>query len=135
MKKIRSYKTLSFYEESVELVPLLYEITKKYPREEQGFTGIVSQLRRACTSVSSNIAEGSSRGEKEYYHFLTLSLGSLREIETQLLISKKLSFISEEEFLKINEKVNSCIYKLCQYIKAISKNRSKNNPNNWKNAK
>lgn len=124
MKKIRNYKELLFFKESIDLVPLLYDITKKFPKEDRGFNGLMSQIRRASVSVSSNIAEGSSRGEKEYYHFLTLSLGSLREIETQILISKKLNYISDEEYVDIYEKIDSCISRLCKYIKAISKNNT-----------
>lgn len=69
MKKIRNYKELLFFKESIDLVPLLYDITKKFPKEDKGFNGLMSQIRRASVSVSSNIAEGSSRGGKRILSF------------------------------------------------------------------
>ena len=125
-----NYKNLEFYKASREIIPLVYEYTKKYPKEEQGFTGIVSQLRRASISVSSNIAEGSSRGNKEHYHFLVISLGSLREIETQIGISYDLKYISEEKYISCKEKIDFAIGKLCNYMKIVGKDTFQNKYNN-----
>ena len=116
------YKELEFYKIIREITITIYRETKKFPKEELGFTGIVNQLRRAIVSASSNIAEGSSRKEKEYLHFLSLSLGSLREVENQIGISCDLGFISKEIFEDINNKLNKSIAKLCMYYKIINKN-------------
>jgi four helix bundle protein len=116
-----NYKNLQFYITSREIILLIYEATKQYPKEERGFTGIVSQLRRASISVVSNIAEGSSRGDKEHYHFLVISLGSLREIETQVGISYDLEYISKEKYNILKEKIDFSIGKLCSYMKVVGK--------------
>ena len=121
-----NYKNLRFYELGRELVIIIYSITKKFPDDEQGFTGIVNQLKRASISVVSNIAEGSSRKDKELLYFLTLSLGSLREIETQLSISKDLNFIENYKFTEIEEKIDECIAKLCVYMKRINEKLKEN---------
>lgn len=114
-----NYKKLEFYGLMRELVVLVYAVTKRIPEDEQGFTGIVSQLRRAIVSAVSNVAEGSSRREKELLHFLSLSLGSLREVEAQIGICRDLEYIDEASFKEINDKLNICIGKLCVYMKKI----------------
>lgn len=68
--------------------------------------GLANQIQRATVSIASNIAEGSSRtSEKDFAHFLEISLGSSFEVETQLLISKNLNYISEEEYMKATEEL------------------------------
>ena len=68
--------------------------------------GLANQIQRATVSIASNIAEGSSRtSEKDFAHFLEISLGSSLEVETQLLISKNLNYISEEEYMKATEEL------------------------------
>lgn len=120
-----NYKKYEFYKSSRSLVKEVYEITSKFPKDEQGFTGIVNQLRRASISVTSNIAEGSSRKEKEFYHFLSLSLGSLREIENQINISYDLGYISKEKYEFISEIIDKSISKLCCFMKIVGKNTYK----------
>jgi len=117
-----NYKGLTFYKIIREITIIIYKETKKFPKDELGFTGIVNQLRRAIISASSNIAEGSSRKEKEYLHFLSLSIGSLREVENQIGISYDLGFITEDIYNQINEKLNKSIAKLCAYYRTINKN-------------
>jgi len=116
-----NYKNLLFFQEIMVIIPIIYEYTKYYPKSEQGFTGIVSQLRRASISVASNIAEGSSRDEKEFYRFLKIALGSLREVETQIQISKNLKFIDEKQFNEINEQISKCLGKMTKYMKYVRK--------------
>ena len=103
----------------------IYNITKRYPNEEQGFTGMVSQLRRASISAISNLAEGSSRKDREFLHFLSLSLGSLREVETQLEVSKDLGYVDSVTYERINEQIDECIGRLFNYMKKISKSVDK----------
>lgn len=117
----QNYKELKFFQDTIDLVPIIYEITKNYPKEEQGFTGIVSQLRRASVSIASNIAEGTSRDEKEFFRFLKISLGSLREVETQIKISRDLNYINEEKYNQINESINRILGRMTNYMKLIKK--------------
>ena len=84
------------WNEAMSLAASVYKMTKQFPREEE--FGLKSQLRRASVSVPSNIAEGCSRGsQKEFKHYLEISLGSSFEIETDIILSQHLSFISENE--------------------------------------
>ncbi len=78
----------------MELVTSVYHSTKRFPSEE--VYGLTSQLRRAAVSVPSNIAEGAARNSKrEFSQFLYISLGSLAEVETQLLIAENLGYLSD----------------------------------------
>lgn len=97
--KINSYKSLIVWQKAIELVVEIYRLTKHFPKEE--IFGIISQMRRAVVSIPSNIAEGFGRKSlKEYSQFYSIAYGSALEIETQLIISKKLQFVSDEEFAK-----------------------------------
>jgi four helix bundle protein len=87
------FKQLIAWQKAVNLVTEVYQTTKAYPREE--IYGLTSQLRRAAVSIPSNIAEGAGRRtEGEYVHFLGLAYGSLCELETQLIVSIKLKFVT-----------------------------------------
>lgn len=103
--KITSFTKLVVWQKAFKLVILIYKTTKKFPKEE--LYGIVSQIRRAAISISSNIAEGFSRiYKKEKIQFLYLSLGSLTELENLLLISKELNYFDNEKIIEI---YNLCI--------------------------
>ena len=73
----------------------VYALTKLFPADEK--YGITSQIQRAAVSIASNIAEGAGRGtDKDFVHFLTIALGSAFEVETQLLLSKEMCYINDE---------------------------------------
>lgn len=92
MKKIQSFKQLKIWQKGIEIVLAVYRLTKHFPREEM--YGLTAQMRRASLSVPSNIAEGFKRfHRKEYRQFLHVALGSLAELETQLIIANKLGLI------------------------------------------
>lgn len=87
--KISSYKDLIVWQKSMSLVEEVYLLTTKFPKEE--IYGLISQMRRAAVSIPSNIAEGQLRKNlKEYLQFLRISSGSAAELETQIMICKKL---------------------------------------------
>lgn len=95
--KIQSFTDLRTWQEGHNLVLDIYRITRKFPKEET--FGLVSQLRRAIVSFTSNIAEGFSRNSyKEKIQFYFMALGSLTEIQNQLLIAKDIDYITREEF-------------------------------------
>ncbi len=101
--KIKSFTQLNTWKEAHLLVLEIYEITKKFPKEEQ--FGLVNQIRRAVVSITSNIAEGFSRNSyKEKSQFYSMALGSLTEVQNQLLIARDLRYISKEEFISFAEK-------------------------------
>ena len=92
MSELKTHKDLDVWKKAMSLVKEVYEITACFPREEA--YGLVSQIKRAAVSIPSNIAEGAARNSnKEFIQFLYVSLGSLAELETQLLLSKELGFI------------------------------------------
>lgn len=100
----KNYETLDAWKEAVELATAIYEITATFPKEE--LFCIVSQLRRGAISISSNIAEGYGRKSlKERKQFLGISLGSLNEVESLLIISNRLKFINDKQFELIKAKV------------------------------
>lgn len=110
-----NHKELDVWKESIELTKKIYNITKNFPKEE--LYGLTSQIRRASVSIPSNIAEGSARNsDKEFIQFLYVSLGSLAELETQLIISKEIEYnkyLFEEEI----EKIKKMILGLIKYLK------------------
>ena len=84
-KEYRTHKDLDVWNKSIELAEKIYKVTSSFPKEEQ--YGIVSQIRRSVVSISSNIAEGAARNsKKEFIQFLYIALGSLSELETQLIL-------------------------------------------------
>jgi len=94
-----SYRQLLAWQKAMQLVTRIYTITKQFPREE--LYGLTNQLRRAAVSVPSNIAEGQARySAREFHHFLSHARGSLVEIETQVMISENLGYISHDEAKK-----------------------------------
>ena len=92
---VKQYSDLVAWQKAVDLVTEVYRITKNFPKEE--VYGLTSQLRRAAVSVPSNIAEGQSRGSREFAHFLSIALGSLSELETQMIIARRLGYVQESE--------------------------------------
>lgn len=104
--KIKSFSDLIAWKESHKLVLMIYEITKLFPKEET--LGLTPQLCRAVVSITSNIAEGFSRNSnKEKIHFYSISLGSLTEVESQLIIVKDLKYISLEKSEQITLQITT----------------------------
>ena len=94
-KKIKTVKELLIWQKSLVLVKQIYKITRSFPREE--IYGIVSQMKRSAISIPSNIAEGFRRRHaKEFKQFLNIALGSLAELETQVLISGELAYLTPD---------------------------------------
>ena len=88
---IKTHKDLDVWKLSIQLVKDIYQLTSKFPSEEK--FGLVAKIRRAAVSIPSNISEGAARNsDKDYIRFLYISLGSLSEIETQLIIAEELGF-------------------------------------------
>lgn len=121
---IKSFTDLRTWQEGHKLVLMVYDITKKFPKEEQ--FGLTIQLRRAGVSFTSNIAEGFSRNSyKEKLQFYSMSLGSLTEIQNQLLVARDIGYISKEEFDKIAKQtiiVNKITNGLIKKSKSIIRN-------------
>ncbi len=96
---LRSYKELIVWQRSIELTIEIYRLTGTFPKSEM--FGICSQMRRASVSVPSNIAEGYSRRNRlEYSRFINIAYASAAELETQMIIAKKLGLALKQEFQK-----------------------------------
>lgn len=102
------------------LTEKVYELTEKFPKSEQ--FGLISQLRRASVAIPSNIAEGYGRkSNKEYLQFYSIAYGSLLEVETQLILSRNLRFISSDDFQSIDslrEEVSKMLYVIISKLKS-----------------
>ena len=89
------HKDLEVWKLSIDTVTEIYRITDSFPKTEA--YGLTQQMRRAAVSISSNIAEGAARGsDKEFIHFLKIASGSLAEVETQIIIAKRLRYIGND---------------------------------------
>ena len=110
---------LEAWKEAVELTVDIYSITQLFPREE--LYGLTSQIRRAVVSIPSNIAEGCARkGSAETIHFLYIAIGSLAEVETQILISNRLGYIAD--ISEVNKRlllVKQLTFGLIKYLKTV----------------
>jgi four helix bundle protein len=85
----KNYKDLIAWQKAMDLVEMVYKATGQFPKEE--LYGLTNQLRRAVISIPSNIAEGQGRNSRnDFKRFLLISYGSLREVETQILIAERL---------------------------------------------
>ena len=100
--KIKSFTDLLVWQEGHKLVLTIYKITKKFPKTK--LFGLTSQICRAVVSITSNISEGFSRQSfKEKLRFYYMALGSLTEVQNQILIAKDLGYLDQAEFNKVAE--------------------------------
>jgi four helix bundle protein len=116
-KHTKTHKDLEIWKEGIKLVTKIYKLTKNFPKEE--LYGLTSQMRRAAVSYPSNISEGAARESiTEYIRYIYISLGSLSELETQLIISRNLRFLSNiDDLLSDIKALNSRTRKLVRYLK------------------
>ncbi len=120
---METHKDLRIWQQSIEMVTSLYKVTMTFPKDE--LFGLVSQIRRAAVSVPSNIAEGYARGtDREKLHFLRMSSGSMSEIETQLMLSLNLGYMSQDSYNEQSERVTSVWKQLNALISSVKKRLS-----------
>ncbi len=119
MSKVNNHKDLEVWKQSIDFVTAIYNITREFPKEE--LYGLISQIRRASVSIPSNIAEGAARKNKtEFRQFLYISLGSLSEVETQLIISLEILYLKKKAFEELNSKLVSIRKMLLGLIKSLN---------------
>jgi len=103
--RIESYKNLIVWQKSIDLVVTIYKLTDQLPKSE--LYGLTSQMRKCAVSIPSNIAEGSRRGSrKDFRNFLLIAYGSGSELETQIEITKRLSFSKDSNCNKADSLLN-----------------------------
>jgi four helix bundle protein len=99
------YRELNVWQKAMELVDDVYRVTATFPKSE--IYGLTSQIRRSAVSIPSNIAEGAARKTtKDFLRFLSITLGSLAELETQIMIAQRQGFISESDIFLQSRKMS-----------------------------
>jgi four helix bundle protein len=116
---MRDYRKYEVWNNAHQLVLFVYkQVIPAFPSTEQ--YDLVRQMKRAAYSISFNIVEGCGRNtDNDFVHFLDMSLGSAHELEYCFLLGKDLGYIKEEEYKKINRKINEVKAKLINLIKSI----------------
>ena len=111
------YKDLEVWKEAIDLTILIYKITDNFPDEEK--YGIISQIRMAVVAIPSNIAEGSTRmSDKDTMRFIDIAIGSLAELDTQMIIAEKLNYYQGYGKLKLKiDKVFALLRGFKNYLK------------------
>ncbi|MDD4901191.1 MAG: four helix bundle protein [Patescibacteria group bacterium] len=118
--KIRSFTDLDAWKEGHKLVLMVYNITKQFPKDE--LFALTNQIRRCSVSITSNIAEGFSRQSyKEKAQFYSISLGSVTELQNQLIVARDVGYVRQEDFLPIADK-SVKVHKIINGLIKFSKN-------------
>lgn len=118
-QKIKEFTDLKVWQEGHKLVIDTYKMTKLFPKEET--YSLIDQMRRASSSITSNIAEGFGRqGYREKIQFYYLAQGSLTELKNQLMIAKDVGYLNEEKYINFIENANH-VHRLLQGLIKKSK--------------
>ena len=113
---IKTHKDLNVWKEAMKFAKQIYLLTADFPKEET--YGLVSQIRRSAVSIPSNIAEGAARNSsKEFIQFLYIALGSLSELETQLLLSEEIGIIKYSKVENNIEQIRKMLVGLIKHLK------------------
>lgn len=101
---MHNYKKLQIWQDAMDLAQEVYAITETLPKMES--YGLISQMNRAAVSAPSNIAEGSGRTNKDFAHFLSIAIGSLFELSTQIILSERIGYINHSQSVALQEKAD-----------------------------
>ena len=119
---MKDFRQLKVWEKSHQLALAIYKATKEFPKEE--LYGLTSQIRRASTSIPTNIAEGCGRNtDADFARFLQMAMGSASETEYQLLLSLDLGFLNKEQYGKLNPDVTEVKRMLASLLKTLRADR------------
>ena len=117
---MNKYKDLLVWQQAIELAAEVYQMTEKFPVKET--YGLISQINRSVVSVASNIAEGAGRNSsKEFDQFLGIALGSIYELETQLIIGNRIGYLNAESIIMLQGKIESITKMLIRLKQSIRK--------------
>ncbi|MCA1613596.1 MAG: four helix bundle protein [Acidobacteria bacterium] len=104
----KPHKRLLAWQKGMDLVVMLYELTKSFPKEE--IYGLTSQIRRAAVSVPSNISEGAAgRSADQFKNFLSIAIGSLNEVSTQLEIANRIGYTNATKYNEAQSLIDECL--------------------------
>lgn len=119
---MRDFKTLQVWQKAHQLVLAVYKATAAFPQEET--YGLTSQIRRACVSIPTNIAEGCGRsGDAELARFCSIAMGSASELEYQLLLSYELGFLGQANYSQLDQSLIEIKRMLNTFIHKLTANR------------
>ncbi|MBN2669198.1 MAG: four helix bundle protein [Bacteroidales bacterium] len=118
MTKVKEFEDFEVWKRSIDLAVFIYQLTMKEPLSKD--YSLKDQIRRASTSVSNNIAEGFEYGNnKQFARFLRIAKGSLGEVRSQIVVLKRLDYISEEDYHYIyneSKSISKQMYSLINYL-------------------
>jgi four helix bundle protein len=117
--RIHSHRDLEVWKRAMDLAVEVYQTTNKFPKEE--VYGLSMQARRSAVSIPSNIAEGAARNSsKEFVQYVHASLGSLAELETQLLLARRIGFLTDNKPLDLVDQIRRMLVGLLRSLKRKS---------------
>lgn len=117
----KPHRRLDAWNSSVDLVMAIYQITERFPQEER--FALISQLRRAATSVPSNIAEDAARQtKKEFANYIHIAQGSLSELDTHLEIARRLNYVPDGDWEKLDGQIQRIDKMLSGLLRHLKKN-------------
>ena len=103
---MHNYNNLQIWQQAMDLVEDIYILTASFPTDEK--FGLVSQMTRAAVSIPSNIAEGAGRNsDKDFAHFISIAIGSLYELNTQIVLSERLGYINQTQSQELQKKLDN----------------------------
>ncbi len=115
---MKDFRKLTVWEKSHHLTLEIYQATQKFPADEK--YGLISQIRRSCASIPTNIAEGCGRGsDADLRRFLHIAMGSASELEYQLLLSRELNFIEITDYQRLHNQTTEVKRMLASFIKKL----------------
>ncbi|HEY1062835.1 MAG TPA: four helix bundle protein [Daejeonella sp.] len=115
---MHNFRKLNIWLDAIVLAKEVYKVTSNYPKEEK--FGLVSQINRCSVSVASNIAEGSSRSSnKEFSYFIKVALGSLFELETQLILSNEFGILDSQDLDNLIDKIIKLQKMLTKFLTSL----------------
>ena len=118
----KSYQDLAVWKRAMKLTKEVYQVTRNFPADER--FGLTNQIRRAAVSIPSNLAEGHARaGAAEFARFISISMGSVAELETQLMLARELEYGDPEALEKTLQDLNEIGKMLRGLAKAIQTRR------------
>ena len=121
---MHNYKNLHIWQDGIKLAKKIYEVTSTFPANEK--FGIVSQMTRAAVSIPSNIAEGAGRNStKDFVNFLSIAIGSIFELHTQLTICEQIGFIDEATAKQLDEQTFALQQQITAYKQKIEGSASR----------
>jgi four helix bundle protein len=114
----KNYRELIVWQDGIKLAKAVYKLTEKFPKHE--VYALVDQIRRAVVSVPSNIAEGQARkAPGDFRRFLHIALGSLAEVDTQLILAQEFGYINQEDVDSLGEQIQGLRKKLYALINSL----------------